>query len=101
VTKQFESWNLVLDKLSTYAPSFAQRFGSLAKAYQYRYLARRCVFQGQASAALKLLFNAFKTNPQAFMDEKKKTLETLGASLLLSVLPRATQLKIIRKLLKR
>ena len=43
VDKQFETWQQVLEKVTRLAPAFAKQYGRLAKAYQYRYLARRLI----------------------------------------------------------
>ncbi len=98
VDKQFETWSRVLLKLRQYAPEFAEHYGPLAKTFQYRYLARRCVFQGQGNYALQLMWRAFKTRPLALFTEFRKTLETLTASLLMSCLPHSWQLKLVEKL---
>ncbi|MBT8116014.1 MAG: glycosyltransferase family 2 protein, partial [Arenicella sp.] len=98
VDKQFETWSRVLLKLRQYAPEFAEHYGPLAKTFQYRYLARRCVFQGQGNYALQLMWRAFKTRPLALFTEFRKTLETLAASLLMSCLPHSWQLKLVEKL---
>jgi len=98
VEKQFETWMHLLNKLEKYAPSFAQQYGSTAKAYQYRYLARRSVFQGQASNAIRFMCLAFKAKPRALMQEFKRTVETLVASLIFVFLPQRLQRKLIARL---
>ncbi|NND81866.1 MAG: glycosyltransferase [Gammaproteobacteria bacterium] len=98
VDKQFETWSRVLHKLAQYAPEFAKRYGPIAQTFQYRYLARRCVFQGQGNYALQLMWRAFRTRPRVLFTESRKTLETLAASLLMVCLPRGLQLKLVEKL---
>lgn len=98
VDKQFTTWLRLLDKLKSYAPDFAEQYGSTAKAFQYRYLARRCVFQGQAGSGLKLMWHAYRTNTLALMQEPRKTIETTVASLALAVLPSSLQIKLLAKL---
>ena len=99
VDKQFETWSALLVKLEGYAPNFAKQYGPIAKACQYRYLARRCVFQGQGRQALKLMFRAFKTSPKALTQEFSKTVETTVASLVLAVLPQSLQRKLLDRIM--
>ncbi len=95
VDKQFETWLTLLIKLQGYAPQFAKKYGPVAKAFQYRYLARRCVFQGQGKLAATLMWNAFKTHPIALTKEFRKTIETSIASLGLALMPQSLQSKIV------
>lgn len=99
VETQFKTWLALLDHLKSIAPEFVKKYGPVAKAFQYRYLARRSLFQGQAKHALQFMFLAFKTKPFAMLYEIKKTIETLGAALVLAVLPETVQRKIISRLL--
>jgi glycosyltransferase involved in cell wall biosynthesis len=95
VDKQFETWSALLVKLEGYAPQFAKQYGPIAKAFQYRYLARRCVFQAQGRLALTLMVKAFKTSPFALMHEFRKTSETTIASCVLAMIPEFLQRKLI------
>lgn len=97
VEKQFETWMHLLKKLEKSAPSFARQHGPTAKAFQYRYLARRSVFQGQANNAIKFMWLAFKTKPLALMQEFQRTLETTIAALVLVCLPNKLQRKIVER----
>lgn len=97
VDKQFETWLQLLNKLEGYAPSFAKKYGPVAKAFQYRYLARRSVFQGQANNAIKFMWLAFKTKPLALFQEFKRTVETTAASLVLACLPQRLQRKLVTR----
>ncbi len=99
VDKQFETWSALLVKLESYAPRFAKQYGPIAKAFQYRYLARRCVFQGQGKLALSLMWNAFKTSPLALTQELRKTIETSVASLGLALMPQALQRKVMNRII--
>jgi len=98
VDKQFETWSAFLLKLDGYAPQFAKRYGPVAKAFQYRYLARRCVFQGQSEQALCLMWQAFKASPIALLKELRKTIETSVASLTLALMPHSLQRKLVSRL---
>ena len=99
VDKQFETWSALLKKLEGYAPLFAKEYGSAAKAFQYRYLARRCVFQAQGALAMKLMWRALKTKPFALCYEPIKTVETLLASVALGLMPTSMQKKLVERLL--
>lgn len=98
VDRQFETWMYLLEKLHGYAPSFAQRYGPAAKAFQYRYLARRSVFQGQASNAVKFMWRAIKTKPSALLQECHRSIETILAGLALACLPHKLQRKLVARL---
>ncbi|MFT4636440.1 MAG: glycosyltransferase involved in cell wall biosynthesis [Arenicella sp.] len=95
VEKQFETWMRLLNKLEQYAPNFARQYGPVAKAFQYRYLARRSIFQGQAGDALKFMWLAFKTKPMALLSELSRTMETIIAGLVLICLSQELQKKIV------
>ena len=99
VEKQFETWSALLVGLETYAPLFAKQYGPTAKAFQYRYLARRCVFQGQGKLAVRLMWGAFKTNPLALMKECHKTIETSLASIVLAIMPERLQRRLVSYLI--
>ena len=43
IAAQYDSWNRVIQKTSSYAPKFIAQFGGEARAYQLRYLSRRAV----------------------------------------------------------
>lgn len=98
VDKQFETWTALLLKLEGYAPQFAKRYGPVAKAFQYRYLARRCVFQGQGGQAFYLMWRAFRASPIELLKELRKTIETLAASLTLALMPHSLQRKLVSRL---
>lgn len=99
VDKQFKTWSVLLLKVEGYAPCFAKQYGPIAKTFQYRYLARRCVFQGQGKLALTLMWKAFQTKPLTLMQEFRKTLETSIASLVLATLPQRLQVKLIARII--
>ena len=98
VDQQFKTWSALLVKLEGYAPHFAKQYGHIAKAFQYRYLARRCVFQGLGKLAVKFMWSAFRTSPIALMQELPKTIETSVASLGLAIIPQRLQRKLITRI---
>ncbi len=99
VNKQLQTWSAMLIKLENQAPSFAKKYGPVAKAFQYRYLARRCVFQAQGTLAAHLMWQAFKTHPLALLQELRKTLETSVASLGLALMPQRLQSKVMSRII--
>ncbi|CAA7621943.1 glycosyltransferase family 2 protein [Magnetospirillum sp. SS-4] len=88
VSKQLESWEKMVAKTALYAPGFIAQWGELARAYQLRYLARRAVRSRDGHLALRLLGRSLSANWSISLREPKRTLATLGAASLLSLLPR-------------
>ncbi|PCJ19406.1 MAG: glucosyl transferase [Gammaproteobacteria bacterium] len=74
---QLNSWLKMAAVINAYAPSFVKRNFSMAKAHQYRYLARRAVISGKGATAFKLMCNAIYSNPFVIVLSPKKTLVTL------------------------
>lgn len=88
ISKQLESWEKMVVKTAGYAPDFIARWGRLARAYQLRYLARRAVRSRDGRLALRLLGRSLAANWSISLREPRRTLATLGAASLLSLLPR-------------
>jgi len=99
VDKQFMSWEFVLEKLQAYAPQFARRYGDKAKAFQYRYLARRLIIEGNTDKAATLMFKALNTHMPILWNEPLRTWSTLAASFGLSLVPKKARLQLIQKLI--
>lgn len=99
VDRQFETWQRVLAKITYLAPDFARKYGRLAKAYQYRYLARRLILEANTFKACRLIWRALITSPLIIIKEPKRTLTTLLASFGLSLLPINIRRKIISYIL--
>jgi len=97
IEAQLTTWLRTLQRIDLYAPGFSKQHGSRAMAFQYRYLARRSLTQGQAKNALRLMYMAYKTNTFALMTELGRTLETTLASVLLVCLPRKLQHHILSR----
>lgn len=87
IDKQFDSWNNVIKKLSTYAPDFAEDYASLAKAYQYRYLSRRAIHSRDADNASQLIQKALQSDFRIMLHEPRRTMLTLACAYLLKLLP--------------
>ena len=77
LTKQLASWELAMSLNAKNHPTFFAKWYPLAKAYQYRYLCRRAVQSQMPDTALKLAFNAIKTNKNILFEEPARTLSTL------------------------
>ena len=87
VPKQLASWERVIEKIKTYDPALLKEWGSLARAYQLRYLARRAWQLRDKRLALKLIHEALMTDGRMMRREPQRTLMTLGAIYLLALLP--------------
>ena len=87
VDKQFASWERFIEKARGYAPELIGRYGSLARAYQYRYLSRRAVWSDEPVTARRLLSRAFGSDWRIAVLEPKRTFATILAVLLKAILP--------------
>jgi len=88
--RQFAAWERTVDKLDTLAPQFFASEASAARAYQLRYLSRRAVSDLDAPRARTLSRAWVKTSLTPMREEPLKSVVTLAAVCVLSVLgPRA------------
>ncbi|MEM7431054.1 MAG: glycosyltransferase [Pseudomonadota bacterium] len=87
VEKQFASWETFIAKAAVYAPALVERSGSLARAFQYRYLARRALWTGETRLAARLLWQALKSDWRIVVREPGRTLSTVAATNLQALLP--------------
>jgi len=85
--RQFESLEQVLAKTRSYAPELVARWGSAAKAYQLRALARGAIRQKVGTIAVPLIQQALAVHWQIVLEEPRRTLMTLAAAYLLWLLP--------------
>lgn len=85
ITRQFESWLRMRDRVHSIAPRFAAQWGGEAEAYQLRYLARRAVQMRDRGMALDLALAALKRSTRILIDEPVKTALTVAAALVLRV----------------
>ncbi len=83
VEKQFQSWEQACELMQSYAPDFMKSNKSLAKAFQYRYLARRAIRSDDVSVALRFAAKSLIINPKIIVFEPIRTLITLGAAVCL------------------
>lgn len=85
--KQLASWERVVAKSRTYANEFVQENVDAARAYQYRYLARRAVRSNDPVRALSLIGKSLQSYPGIVIEEPGRTLATLGAAVLRGLIP--------------
>ena len=76
IVNQYVSWEKMHRKITEIAPMFAARYGSRARGYQLRYLARRAVQLGDLGFSTKLLTDALRTYPGMIWREPVKTAVT-------------------------
>lgn len=78
--RQLASWEAVIGKLRGLHPRFFERHEPAARAYQYRYLARRAVSGGDGATAMSYLRSAHHLSLEPLWSEPMKTLSTLTAA---------------------
>ncbi len=88
IMKQYQSWEQVVNKTRTYAPSLVEKWEKPARAYQLRYLARRAVRLKDAPMAVELCNKAIRTHWQIVFQEPSRTLLTIFAAYLMALLPK-------------
>jgi glycosyltransferase involved in cell wall biosynthesis len=94
VQKQYESWKVAQSKIKIYAPDIIKKYGRLAEAYQYRYLARRAIRSRDISTALPLLIKSLLCAPSIIFHEPLRTMSTIGAVFAMKILRVRTYLKL-------
>lgn len=97
IPRQLESWEAVAEKVRSYAPNFMAAHGAEARARELRYLARRAVPMRQPALALSLMREALALHPALLWVEPRKTLTTLGAAVMLRLLPEAAFSRLLRR----
>jgi Glycosyl transferase family 2 len=92
--KKTASWEKLLEKARIYAPELMAQTESAARAYQFTAIARRAVNQGAGLVALKLSYRALKSYWRILLEEPLRTLLTISAACLLTLLPRSLYRRI-------
>lgn len=82
---QLASWERMVKKLRPAAPEFFAAFEPAARAYQFRYLARRSVSSRDGRKALRYCARFLRTSLRPLREEPLKSVSTLGASTLLAL----------------
>jgi glycosyltransferase involved in cell wall biosynthesis len=80
ILRQYETWQGVVERMTRYAPAFAERHVDRARAYQLRYLARRAVQLGDPGLAMALLRAAAASSLGPLVEEPMRSLVTLAAA---------------------
>ncbi len=96
VEAQFATWLSFIDKLALDSPEFVEMYARTAKAYQCRYLARRCLSQAEGRHALRWCIDALRFSPIALFQEGKRSIVTLAASLVFACLSKKEQNRLLR-----
>ena len=91
--KQFHSWQYAVQQNTRGNEEFMQNWFSLARAYQYRYLARRAVQSHNPVQAINLCLKAILSDWRVISEEPRRTFLTFGCALL-SVLPESLYQKM-------
>ncbi|MCK0149480.1 glycosyltransferase [Marivita sp. S6314] len=84
--RQLASWERMVTKLRPLHPTFFDQHEDAARAYQYRYLARRAVSSRDGKNAWALATRACVTSRRPLIEEPLKTIVTLAASAVLKAL---------------
>ena len=97
IVHQFESWQRMMEKTEGYAGEFIAKYGTIARAFQLRYLARRAVQMGDGSFATSLMRQSLAAAPIVLWREPRKTLTTLLAAWAIRLLSPVTASRLARK----
>jgi glycosyltransferase involved in cell wall biosynthesis len=92
--KKTASWEKLLEKARGYAPGLMKQHESAARAYQFTAIARRAINQGAGLVALKLSYRALRSYWRILLEEPLRTLLTLSAACLLTLLPQTLYHKL-------
>ncbi len=95
VEAQFQTWLQFIEKIKNIAPEFAQKNSAAAKAFQCRYIARRCLSQAKGRDALKWSVAAIRHSPTALLEECRRSIATLMASFFFACLSESQQRRLI------
>jgi glycosyltransferase involved in cell wall biosynthesis len=92
--KKTASWEKLLEKARGYAPELMAEHESAARAYQFTAIARRAINQGAGLVALKLSYRALRSYWRILLEEPLRTLLTVSAACLLTLLPQTLYHKL-------
>ena len=82
--RQCAAWENMVAKLTPLAPEFFAQHTADARAYQFRYLARRAISDLDADRAKRFLVAALKQSKRPLFEEPVKTVTTIAAALVLA-----------------
>ncbi|WP_372880113.1 glycosyltransferase family 2 protein [Psychromonas sp.] len=84
---QFTSWKTAMGFNQQQHPKLFEHYYELAKAYQYRYFARRSIQSGDSKQAWFYIKEALKTNSSILLQEPGRTVNTLLCAALIKIMP--------------
>ncbi|GIU51727.1 hypothetical protein TUM4438_42350 [Shewanella sairae] len=88
LSKQYGSWNKMIEKAKSFAPELLAQHENRARAYQLRYIARQAIRNKEGKQAIKHLHQALATSPSIIYFETARTVSTAAAAYLLALLPK-------------
>ena len=83
--KQLASWERMVAKLSPSFPDFFAKHTKTARAYQFRYLARRAISDKDKGRAMDLIKQSLKQSRRPLWEEPRKSLTTIAAAIVLQL----------------
>ncbi|MEM1416827.1 MAG: glycosyltransferase family A protein [Myxococcota bacterium] len=86
--KKQHGFELGIERARRYAPDVIGELEGAVRAHHLRYLSRRLIHGGNGPKALRYALRALESHPALIREEPKRTLNTLGAAALLTVLPK-------------
>ncbi|MEM1293379.1 MAG: glycosyltransferase family 2 protein [Cyanobacteria bacterium P01_H01_bin.162] len=87
LVQQFDSWQQVLQKVTTYAPERVAQWGQLSLAYRSRVLSRKAVRLRNGAMARHFAQQMLASDWRILQQEPAPTLRVLGGAGLLTILP--------------
>jgi glycosyltransferase involved in cell wall biosynthesis len=88
--RQLASWENMVNKLRPIAPDFFAKHEMAARAYQYRYLARRAISDLDGERGLELMIESLRVSFLPMLEEPIKTAQTLIAATVLRLIGKKT-----------
>jgi len=101
VVRQLETWERMAASVKSANPDFYRRWGRISRAFELRYLSRRATRMRDGRKAISLAVQSLVCHFGILLREPRKTIETVGAAVLLLFLPRAVYIRIETLLLNR
>lgn len=84
-----------LERVRRYAPDVVAELGAAASAYHLRYLARRLIQAGEGRKAASYMHRALRAYPAILREDPARSIASLGAAWVMSLLPRALAQRIV------
>ena len=75
-------------KTASYAPEQMARWVKPARAYHYRYVARRAITINKGGVAFRLMYGSIKNYWRIIIEDFQRTFETIAAAFLLCIVPK-------------